>query len=302
VASGIVTSIVVQSAEIAAGAAKGCVTAECQAIQARVALDLMPTLFLAGPLVCWIGMLPLIGLERPLNREQIAALRARPALNLRDAYARIFRNTQARIFFFFIVTAIFGLFLQDDILEPFGADVFSLPVSATARFQSIMGSATIVAMLVMGVIASRANITKRAIANMGAVMSACGFALLVASALLHVQPMLYAGIITLGAGMGVFNIGALSMMMDMTVPGETGSLMGAWGMAQALANGWGQLIGGGLRDVGLALTASAPISYSVIFAVSIVMCFVAISLMARVDIQKFKRMTREQMGLAMGEA
>jgi BCD family chlorophyll transporter-like MFS transporter len=126
--------------------------------------------------------------------------------------------------------------------------------------------------------------------------------LLVVSSLTHQLQVMYAGIVVLGAGMGVFNIGALSMMMDMTVPGETGSLMGAWGMAQALANGSGQLVGGLLRDVGLSVTNNASISYSVIFLVSVVMCFLATQLMARVDVQRFKRMTREQMGLTMAEA
>lgn len=302
VGSGIVASILLQSAEIAAGAAKDCLTEACKATRGDVAIAMMPTLFRAGPIVCLIGLLPLLGLEKRLTREQIATAKARPALNFRDAYARIFRNTQARVFFFFIVTAIFGLFLQDDILEPFGGDVFRLPASATARFQSIMGSATIVAMLIMGIIASRAAISKRAVANLGAVISAIGFGLLILSAQTHQILVLYAGIVTLGTGMGVFNIGALSMMMDMTVPGETGSLMGAWGMAQALANGWGQLIGGGMRDGGLALTGSAPLSYSLIFALSIVMCALSMTLMARVDVVKFKQMTREQLGLTLGEA
>jgi MFS transporter, BCD family, chlorophyll transporter len=302
VASGIVTSIVLQAADNAAGAPKECVTAACSALRSQIAIDLMPKFFQAGPLVCLIGLLPLIGVERRLSRAEMQSVKARPALNIREAYARIFRNSQARIFFFFIISAIFGLFLQDDILEPFGADAFGMAVSETARFQSIMGSATILAMLVMGVVASRSSLTKRAIANLGALLAAMGFALLVASALMHMPPVFYVGIVTLGAGMGVFNIGALSMMMDMTVPGETGSLMGAWGMAQALANGAGQLVGGVLRDAGLALTGSAPIAYSVIFCVSIVMCFAAINLMAKVDIQKFKHMTREQMGLAIAEA
>jgi MFS transporter, BCD family, chlorophyll transporter len=302
VASGIVTSILLQSAEIGAGAAKDCTTEACRAIQGEVAISMMPGFFQAGPLVCLIGLLPLLGVEKRMSRAQIAAAKARPALNFREAYARIFRNAQARVFFFFIVTAIFGLFLQDDILEPFGGDVFGLPASATARFQSMMGSATIIAMLVMGIVASRTAISKRAVANLGAVISAMGFGLLILSAQMNILPVMHAGIITLGAGMGVFNIGALSMMMDMTVPGETGSLMGAWGMAQALANGWGQLIGGGMRDGGLALTGSAPLSYSLIFALSIVMCAVSMTLMARVDIVKFKQMTREQLGLTLGEA
>lgn len=302
VVSGIVTSILLQSAEIGAGAAKACVTDACRHIRSEVAIAMMPEFFAAGPIVCLIGLLPVLGLEKRLTAAQVAASRARPALNLRDAYTRIFRNEQTRVFFFFIVTAIFGLFLQDDILEPFGGDVFHLPASVTSQFQSIMGTATIVAMLVMGIVASRRPIAKRTIADIGAALSAVGFVLLAASSLAGQLPLLYAGIVVLGAGMGVFNIGALSMMMDMTIPGEAGSLMGAWGMAQALANGWSQFVGGAMRDGGIHLTGSAPTAYSLIFALSVVMCVVAINLMARVDVQRFRRMTSEQLGLTLGEA
>jgi len=302
VVSGIVTSILLQRAEIAAGAAKDCVSDACRAIRSHVAIEMMPQLFAAGPIVCLSGLLPVLGLEKRLTAAQVTASRARPALNLRHAYTRIFRNEQTRVFFFFIVTAIFGLFLQDDILEPFGGDVFHLSASVTSRFQSTMGSATIVAMLVMGIIASRRPIAKRTIANFGAVISAVGFAGLAASALLGIETLLWVGMVVLGAGMGVFNIGALSMMMDMTIPGETGSLMGAWGMAQALALGWGQFVGGAMRDAGIHLIGNASVSYSLIFFLSVTMCLISISLMARVDVQRFRSMTREQLGLTMGEA
>jgi MFS transporter, BCD family, chlorophyll transporter len=302
VGSGIVLSILLRNAENAAGVSATCADAACRALRSQVAIETTPRFFMFGPIITLLGLLPLLGVERRLSKAEVAAAKARPPLKIREAYARIFRNPQARVFFFFIVSAIFGLFLQDDILEPFGADVFQLAASKTSQFQAIMGTATIAAMAVMGFVASRKNIAKRTIANWGALISAAGFVLLLVSANLSNLNVMYAGIVVLGAGMGVFNIGALSMMMDMTVPGETGSLMGAWGMAQALANGMGQFVGGGIRDAGLHLTGNAALSYSTIFAVSVVMCVVAVNLMARVDIQKFKRMTREQMGLAMGEA
>ncbi len=298
----IVASIVLRSAEIRAGAVASCVTDACMQIKHTVALNTMPTLFLIGPVVALFGLLPLIGLEPRLTADQLKHAAQRPALNIRQAFTRIFTNSQARVFFFFILTAIFALFLQDDILEPAGADVFRMSASQTAQFQPVMGGMTILAMLVMGFVASRRPIAKRTIANWGAAICSVGFGLLAASALMHVVPLWFGAIAVLGAGMGVFNIGALSMMMDMTVPGETGSLMGAWGMAQALANGTAQFGGGLFRDTGLALTGSASFTYALIFMTSCVLCFVAINLMARVNVEKFRTMTREQLGLAIEAA
>lgn len=300
--SGIIVSIVLASAEMRAGAPRGCVSDACLQIKRDVSLQLMPTLFLIGPLVCVVGFLAVLGVERRLNAAELAKAELRPPLELRQAFTRIFANSQARVFFFFVFTAMFGLFLQDIILEPFGADVFKMATSETARLQQIMGIMTIIAMIVVGITSGRRSIAKRAIANWGAVISAVGFVLLALSAALQLQPALYAGLVVLGTGMGVFNIGALSMMMDMTVPGETGSLMGAWGMAQATATGMAQFSAGFMRDAGLVVFGSAPATYALIFGVSVVLCVVALSLMARVNVEKFRKLTREQMGLAIEAA
>ncbi|MDW8394776.1 MAG: BCD family MFS transporter [Anaerolineae bacterium] len=299
VISGIVSSIVLQIADTQAGAPPSCTTAECAAIRSATAVRLMPAFFLVGPVVALVGLFPLLGLEPKLSSAERAHSAQQPPLRIREAYARIFVNPQARLFFFFIVTSIFALFLQDNILEPFGADVFKLAPRQTAQFQPIMGMGTILAMLVMGIVASKFPIPKRQIADWGLLTSALGFALLALSALAHLLPVMFAGIAVLGIGMGVFNVGSLSMMMDMTVPGETGSLMGAWGMAQALANGFAQLVGGSLRDIGIQLTGNFEASYSFIFVVAIGMCLISISLVSHVSVERFRRLTREQLVATM---
>jgi BCD family chlorophyll transporter-like MFS transporter len=302
VISGIASSIILQIADTQAGAPPGCTTAECAAIRSQVAIDMMPKFFLAAPLVSLIGLLPIFGLERRLPAEALASAEQRPPLRLGQAYAHIIANPQARVFFFFIVIAIFALFIQDSILEPFGADVFKLAPRQTAQFQPIMGMGTIVAMLVMGIVASKWPIPKRQIADWGLMIAAISFASLFLAATLDLLPALYIGIALLGVGMGVFNVGALSMMMDMTVPGEAGTLMGAWGMAQALANGFAQFAGGVMRDVGIQLTGSHVAAYNFVFLVAIVASFVAMNLMARVNVEQFRRLTREQMVVTMEAA
>ncbi len=299
----IAISIVLQIADQAAGAPRGCMTEACHLIRKEVALQLMPSIFALGPIIAVIGWLPLLGLEPRLTRAQAQAVEQRPPLHLRQAYTRIFSNSHARVFFFFVFISIFALFVQDDILEPFGARVFGLPVSATAQFQPIMGGATLIAMLVMGVVAGARPISKRKITNLGAGISGVGLLLLGLSAIFHIVPAMYLGIATLGLGMGVFNIGALSMMMDMTIPGETGSLMGAWGMAQAIATGMANFLGAFLLQLGLALTGeNAPLTYALIFGFSAMLCVTAIWLVQRVNVEQFQKMSREQIALTLEAA
>jgi len=300
--SGIAVSIVLMNAEIRAGAPRGCVTDACMAIKRDVSLQLMPTLFLIGPVISLIGFLPILGVEKRLNQAELAVVAQRPPLEVKQAFTRIFHNSQARVFFMVVFVSMFGLFLQDIILEPYGAEVFKMATSETSRLQQVMGIMTIFAMIVVGILSSRKNIAKRTIANWGALMSAAGFALLSLSSVLHLQPMLYAGLVVLGTGMGVFNIGALSMMMDMTVPGETGSLMGAWGMAQATATGLAVFTSGVLLDVGRSLFGNPQPVYAIIFGISVVLCVAAVNLMAKVNVEKFRKMTREQLGMAIDAA
>lgn len=303
IVSAIIVSIILQVADQAAGAARGCMTEACKLIRREVALQLMPSIFAAGPIVAILGWLPLIGLEPRLSRAQSTAAEQRPPLHLAQAYTRIFSNSHARVFFFFVFISIFALFVQDTILEPFGARVFELPVSATAQFQPIMGGATLIAMLVMGIVAGLRPISKRKITNVGAGIAGVGLLFLGLAAIFHLPPAMYLGIATLGTGMGVFNIGALSMMMDMTVPGETGSLMGAWGMAQAVATGVANFLGTFLLQLGLALTGdNAALTYALIFGLSAALCGLAIWLVQQVNVEQFQKMTREQMALTLEAA
>jgi len=178
IVAAIIVSIILQVADQNAGAAKACLTDACALIRRNVALSMMSTFFAVGPILAVIGWLPLLGLEPRLSGAQAMSVEQRPALHLRQAYTRIFSNSQARTFFFFVFVSIFALFVQDDILEPFGAKVFGLLVSATSQFQPIMGGVTLLGMLVMGFIAGSRPIPKRAITNFGATLSALGLVLL----------------------------------------------------------------------------------------------------------------------------
>jgi hypothetical protein len=51
----------------------------------------------------------------------------------------------------------------------------------------------------------------------------------------------------MGICAGIFNVGALALMMDMTVEGATGMYMGLWGIAQAMGMGGSAVAGGALH-------------------------------------------------------
>ncbi|GAB4423440.1 MAG: BCD family MFS transporter [Chloroflexi bacterium OHK40] len=275
--------------------------------------EAMQQLYNLTPFVVLGSMLiGLLGMERRISREQHAALLAEqpseaatPLGTFRVARRLMGVNPQVRGFFLFVLLAIMGIFLQDAILEPFGAEVFGMNQGETAAFQQAWGAGALLGMLTIGIISSLVAIPKKTIATLGGFGVAGGLLLIAGSAVLHQQSLINPGLLLLGVGIGFFNVGALSMMMEMTVEGQTGLYMGLWGMAQGLGNGFANIISGGMHtlliDSGL-LTPTA--AYAGIFGLEALLMIVAIGILRGISVQEFKGLSRSDVGtvLAMDTA
>jgi BCD family chlorophyll transporter-like MFS transporter len=198
-----------------------------------------------------------------------------------------------------------GIFLQDAILEPFGAEVFGLNQKATAAFQQAWGGGALLGMLGIGILSSLLPIAKKTIATLGGLGVAGGLALIALAAATSRQGLITPGLGLMGLGIGLFNVGALSMMMEMTVAGQAGLYMGLWGMAQGLGNGLANIVSGGLHT-GLIESGllSATAAYAAIFGVEALLMVLAIGILRGVSVQEFKGLSRTDIGavLAMDTA
>jgi BCD family chlorophyll transporter-like MFS transporter len=68
-------------------------------------------------------------------------------VTLRQSWALITSSRQVLIFFGFLILFTLGLFLQDPILESYGAQVFGMPIAATAQLNAFWGIGTLVGLL-----------------------------------------------------------------------------------------------------------------------------------------------------------
>ena len=175
-------------------------------------------------------------------------------------------NPQTRRFFIFISIAIFGIFLQESVIEVFGAEVFGMSITETTRFQPIWGAGILLGMVLMGTISFFANVPKRVSTMIGCGTASVGFVGLGLIALFEMQELLIPALFIIGFCAGIFNVGALALMMDMTVEGATGMYMGLWGVAQAAGMGLSSVVAGALHTglIGSALVAP-EIGYWFIF-------------------------------------
>lgn len=255
----------------------------------------MQQLYNLTPLIV-IGssLLGIVGIEKRLTPTEISKALANTNNILPEgnpisvALHQLRENTQARGFFAFIFVSILSIFLQDNILEVFGAEVFAMPLTETTKFQPTWGGGVLIGMVVMGVISVTFGISKRHIALLGCTGTAFGMGILAFAAFSQQQMIVSPALILMGVFTGFFNVGALSMMMDMTIEGATGLYMGMWGMAQAFGNGIASF-GGGALHTGLIETGFlAPnVAYFLIFGLEAAGMMTAAAILWHLSVKQF---------------
>ena len=193
-----------------------------------------------------------------------------------------------------------GVFLQDTILEVFGAEVLHMSVRETTSFQQIWGGGVLGAMLLAGALASFVPVNKKLVAAIGGVGTTAGLLLLTGAALSASRALIWPALIVMGVFTGLYTLGALSTMMELTVEGATATYMGLWGLAQALGNGLSAVAAGALHsaliDSGL-LAAGA--GYAAIFAIEAGLMFAGVILLGGVDVAEFRGLSRSDITHAL---
>ena len=244
----------------------------------------------------------LIGIEKRLSGDALTkaiekSQQAAPKGNPISAAIQVLReNSEAWAFFGFIFISILSIFLQDNILEPFGAEVFGMSLSETTSFQPTWGGGVLIGMVLIGIVSVIFSIKKRTIALVGCIGTGLGYALLAYAAMTQQAELIKPSLTFMGLFTGFFNVGALSMMMDMTVEGATGLYMGLWGMAQAFGNGAASF-GGGLLHTGLIETGalSPAVAYGVIFGLEAAGMTLAAGLLWTLSVKRFRSLTESHL-------
>lgn len=250
---------------------------------------------LTPPIVLGTVLLGVIGVERRMNSSELtqAAARARamapPGNPLTSAARLVAGNRQARYFFIFVACAIFALFLQESLIEVLGAEVFGSGIRETTRFQPIWGGGILLGMLAMGLLSVFYRAPRKTLTLIGCAAASAGFFLLGVIALLRLEFLLLPTLFMMGVCAGVFNVGALAMMMDMTVEGATGLYMGLWGTAQAMGMGGSSVAAGALHTslIGSGLLEPQH-AYWMIFSLEASVLLGAAAILTRVDVAAFQ--------------
>ncbi len=260
---------------------------------------------LALTLVATVGMEPPIRLlPQPAQATpaQASPAQATPqqqrqdAFTLRQAWTLITSSRQVLIFFSFLVLFTLALFLQDPILESYGAQVFGMSIASTATLNAIWGMGTLVGLLVAGVWVVPA-LGKLATARLGCQLILASLLLLVLVGLCGRVPALQLVMVLFGLAAGIATNSALVLMLDLTLPQAAGTFVGVWGLAQALSRAMGKVFGGALLDLGQGLQQamawgdSAYPPFALVLLVECGIALAALFALSRVNVHQFREDT-----------
>jgi BCD family chlorophyll transporter-like MFS transporter len=133
------------------------------------------------------------------------------------------------------------------------------------------------------------SISKRSIVIIGCVGTSLFMVGLASASVFGLRDWVLPSLMAMGLFTGIFNVGALSLMMEMTVPGATGLYMGLWGTSQVMAQGTASVGSGALHT---ALIGSGMIepayAYGAIFGLEAAGLLVAAALVVSVSTSRFR--------------
>jgi BCD family chlorophyll transporter-like MFS transporter len=214
------------------------------------------------------------------------------SVTLPQAWALITSSRQVLVFFLFLVLFTLGLFLQDPVLESYGAQVFDMTIRASTQLNAFWGMGTLLGLLMAGLwIVPRLG--KLATARLGCQLIVVSLVLLLLCGLRPSVPLLKLVLLLFGLSAGIATNSALCLMLDLTLPQATGTFVGVWGLAQALSRALGKLIGGGLYDLGRVLPlGSGPYPpFALVLGVEALVAVAALLALERVNVRQFREDT-----------
>jgi BCD family chlorophyll transporter-like MFS transporter len=235
---------------------------------------------LVGGIFWWFGV---VGIERTNQRHGVVP-KASQRIDLRGTMDKIWNDRRTRRFFNVLFIATFSAWMQEGILEPYGADLFGMNVAGTTRLTAWWGTATVI-VLVLAFFIQRRRPPEEQVgaARSGLLIMALGMVVIVSSAASERLDIFRIGLVIFGAGFGLYSFGGFSLMAVMSPALNSGAYLGLWTIAVLVSRGVGTLVGGVFRDLFLELNMSAGLAYGLVFVLSAAGLVVASQIISKLD-------------------
>jgi MFS transporter, BCD family, chlorophyll transporter len=244
--------------------------------------------------VLGLAFLATAGVEKRYSRYRYrSGLSGREdQITLKTALKVLTASRQTGFFFCFLLLMTLGLFLQQPILEPYAGEVFGMTVAQSTQLNAFWGIGTLIGITVTGFLIVP-RLGKQATARAGCIVVAICFLGVIAAGLTQSPVALQIAMLTLGLGFGLMTNSAVSLMLDLTAAETAGTFIGAWGLAQAMAQASATVLGGILLDTGRAVFSSQVLlAYGFVFLLESLCMLAALTLLNRVSVAEFRERTQ----------
>ncbi len=203
----------------------------------------------------------------------------------RAGLKEIWSERKARHFTIFVFLSMVAYFMQELILEPYAGLVFAFTPGQSTSLSGAQNGGVFLGMVLVGITATGLG---RGSLKSWVVAGCLGSALMLVTLAVLGQagpgaPLTLA-VVGLGFFNGMFAVAAIGSMMALAGQGRAdreGTRMGLWGAAQAIAAGFGGLVGAFLVDV-LRITWADPLAFGVVFLIEAALFLSAAALALRI--------------------
>ncbi|MEL7202699.1 MAG: BCD family MFS transporter [Pseudomonadota bacterium] len=186
-----------------------------------------------------------------------------------DGLQEVWGETAARHFTIFVFLSMIAYFMQELILEPYAGLVFGFTPGQSTSLSGAQNGGVFLGMLTVGIMATGLRIGNlRAWVVAGCLGSAASLGAITMLGGPAVTSTLTPAVIALGFFNGMFAVAAIGSMMALAGQGRDsreGTRMGLWGAAQAMAAGFGGLVGAAAVDVMRVSFASDATAFGAVF-------------------------------------
>jgi MFS transporter, BCD family, chlorophyll transporter len=252
-------------------------------------------LFLIIPvIVCILTLVATWGVEKKYSRfaNRVGKPQVGSHLSLGRALSILTASRQTQVFFTFLVVMTLGLFIQDPILETYGGEVFKLTVGETAALNAFWGTGTLMGLSAAG-FWFIPQMGKQKTARLGCMLVAASMLWVIVAGFTHNPVFLKLALLLFGICSGLVTTGAITLMLDLTVPETAGTFIGAWGLSQALAKGLATVFGGAALDIGKSIAPNIVFAYGFVFSLQALAMIIAVKLLDRVNVREFQTTAKD---------
>jgi len=206
----------------------------------------------------------------------------------------VWQSRSLRFFAAYLGLSMAFAFSQDLILEPFAAEVFNMSARHTTRFAAYWGSTAIAGTVLFLWLSRRVSwLSNTNLSYIGIVVLIIAFAIFGVSAMFEIRALVTIGLVVLGVGLGVWNVGTLGLMMDMSPVERAGTFLGFWTLLVTFTRGFGVAGGGVFRDIFVGMTGgNVALSYGLVFFVGVAGLALSFYMLMRVNVKAFVPQTQ----------